>query len=113
MSGTRTGQPRPRGGRLLVGRHFWHGSREVVIELAWGPSKRHPDRALPPGRVALRYLDDGSRCVRPFRDLARRRPRAEKVAGPRSQNRLGRHLLGVEGTFAELEGNCTTDQLRK
>jgi hypothetical protein len=62
---------RPRGGRRLVGRHYWHGTREVVIEIAWGPARRHCRFGLPPGKVQLRYLDDGSRTVRPFRGLTR------------------------------------------
>jgi hypothetical protein len=66
---------RPRGGRRLIGRHYFHGDREVVIEVAWGPSKRRPDRAVAPRNVAIRYIDDGTRTVRPFRGLIRR-PRA-------------------------------------
>jgi hypothetical protein len=57
---------------LLVGRHYFHGVREVVVEIAWGPSKRNPARAVAPRNVAIRYLDDGSRTVRPFRGLTRR-----------------------------------------
>jgi hypothetical protein len=55
--------PRERvGGTRLVGRRYFLGSREVEIVTGWGPGATVRN-------VAVRFLDDGSVVVRPFRGL--------------------------------------------
>jgi hypothetical protein len=55
--------PRERvGGTRLVGRHYFLGSREVEVVTGWGPGATVRN-------VAVRFLDDGSVVVRPFRGL--------------------------------------------
>ena len=52
------------GGTRLVGRHYFLGDREVEIVTGWGPGATVRN-------VAVRFLDDGSVVVRPFRGLTR------------------------------------------
>ena len=52
------------GGTRLVGRHYFLGAREVEITTGWGPGATVRN-------VAVRFLDDGSVVVRPFRGLTR------------------------------------------
>jgi hypothetical protein len=52
------------GGTRLVGRRYFLGSREVEIVTGWGPGATVRN-------VAIRFLDDGTVLVRPFRGLTR------------------------------------------
>jgi hypothetical protein len=66
--------PRERvGGTGLVGRHYFLGSREVEIVTGWGPGATVRN-------VAVRFIDDRSVVVRPFRGLTRA-PRARAGSG--------------------------------
>jgi hypothetical protein len=50
------------GGARLVGRHYHLGRRPVVIVRAWGPGATVRN-------VHLRFLDDETETIRPFRGL--------------------------------------------
>jgi hypothetical protein len=50
------------GGTRLVGRRYFLGRREVVVRIGWGPGARIRN-------VRVRFVDDGSEIVRPFRGL--------------------------------------------
>jgi hypothetical protein len=50
------------GGTRLPGRRYHHGARPVQVVTGWGPGATIRN-------VRIRYLDDGSETVRPFRGL--------------------------------------------
>jgi hypothetical protein len=50
------------GGTRLVGRHYYLRRREVVVLVGWGPGATVRN-------VRIRFLDDGTETVRPFRGL--------------------------------------------
>lgn len=50
------------GGTRLAGREYFLGSRPVRVLVGWGPGASIRN-------VRIRFLDDGSETVRPFRGL--------------------------------------------
>jgi hypothetical protein len=64
---------RRRGGIDLVGRRYWLRGREVEIITGWGPGATVRN-------VRIRFLDDGTETVRPFRGL--------RIAPPNSAAQL-------------------------
>ena len=52
------------GGTRLVGRHYYLRAREVEIVIGWGPGATVRN-------VRIRFLDDGTETVRPFRGLTK------------------------------------------
>jgi hypothetical protein len=52
------------GGTRLVGRRYFLGSRPVEVLTGWGPGATVRN-------VRIRFLDDGTVTVRPFRGLTR------------------------------------------
>jgi hypothetical protein len=52
------------GGTRLVGRRYYLGQREVEVLIGWGP-------AATVRNVKIRFTDDGTETVRPFRGLTR------------------------------------------
>lgn len=53
------------GGTRLVGRRYYLGRRPVEVVTGWGPGARIRN-------VRVRFLDDGTETVRPFRGLTLR-----------------------------------------
>jgi hypothetical protein len=53
------------GGTRLVGREYFLGRRPVRVLVGWGPG-------APVRNVRIRFLDDGTETVRPFRGLTLR-----------------------------------------
>lgn len=52
------------GGTRLVGRRYFLRSREVEVLVGWGPGATMRN-------VRVRFLDDGTETVRPFRGLTK------------------------------------------
>lgn len=52
----------------IVGRHYLLSGREVVVLIQWGLKSRGESYGGP-RNVRIRFLDDGTETVRPFRGL--------------------------------------------
>ena len=57
------------GGIRLVGRRYWLAGRPVEIVTGWGPGARVRN-------VRIRFVDDGTETIRPFRGLRKSAPNA-------------------------------------